>query len=327
MLGHAEPDADCLGSQLALASAIERLGGRAVLASAGPFLRPEISPWEANFLVDPTHAPAQYDFVVVADCSTSSRLGTWREASQGRPLLVVDHHSSPSDFEGVRYIDPAAPSTALMVYRIFQALNLPLDVPTAYALALGSCTDTGFFRHLGPGNGETLRMFAHLSEIGVSLQAIHALMNSGQTAGNIRLLGVLLGRVAFRWNDQVAIAIEEEGERERLGATQRPSDWLYQLLFTIDSVELIVVLRTEDGETIGGLRSRRRVDCARIASRLGGGGHVRASGFRTSLPPQEVIEAVMRMVWEDDGVTSEDRGRSNREPEPGQDASGVVPNE
>jgi len=40
--GHKEPDGDCVGSQLALRSALLRLGKEAVVCSAGPFTRTEL---------------------------------------------------------------------------------------------------------------------------------------------------------------------------------------------------------------------------------------------------------------------------------------------
>ena len=42
IIGHEEPDGDCLGSQKALASMLNRMGKTAVACSPGPFDRPEI---------------------------------------------------------------------------------------------------------------------------------------------------------------------------------------------------------------------------------------------------------------------------------------------
>lgn len=287
MVGHAEPDADCLGSQIALGQIIQQLGGSAILASAGPFLRPEIKSWESMFLQDPASCPG-VDFAVVVDCSSPSRVGFWQTKIGDLPTLVIDHHAVSEPFSGVTYIDPEAPSSALLVYRLLLALGLSLTPRIAYSLMLASCTDTGFFRHLGAGQGETLRMCADFSDHGVSLQDIYTLMNSGQLAPSLRLLGNLLGRMELAFEGRLAFTYENEGERSLLGAVHRPSDLLYQLILTIDSVEMVAVLRSEDGAVLGGLRSRRFVDCARIAGILGGGGHLRASGFRSERSMDEV---------------------------------------
>ncbi|HRZ89327.1 MAG TPA: bifunctional oligoribonuclease/PAP phosphatase NrnA, partial [Spirochaetia bacterium] len=39
IVGHKEPDGDCIGSQLALSSFLRRKGKRTVLLSSGPFTR------------------------------------------------------------------------------------------------------------------------------------------------------------------------------------------------------------------------------------------------------------------------------------------------
>jgi phosphoesterase RecJ-like protein len=281
ILGHAEPDADCLGSQIALAQLIQQLGGKTILCSPGPFLRSEIRSWEPLFQVRPREFFQSFDFVVVLDCSVAERTGDWQSVILGKPTLVIDHHSSGTSFGNLTYLDTTSPSTALLVYRIYQASRIPIDPVAAFALMMGSCTDTGFFRHLGPYQSETLFMSAQLSQLGVDLREVYRLMNSGQSPENLRLLGSLLERMELHFDGKVVVASEKEGERNELGATSRPTDQLYQLIFSIDSVELIIVLRPENGFTIGGLRSREFVDCGKLASRYGGGGHQRASGFRT----------------------------------------------
>ena len=49
IVGHKEPDGDCIGSQLALGSFLERRGKKTVLLSAGPFTRTEIASWSSRF--------------------------------------------------------------------------------------------------------------------------------------------------------------------------------------------------------------------------------------------------------------------------------------
>ena len=53
VVGHKEPDGDCVGSQLALGSFLRRRGKKVALLSAGPFTRTEIMPFEHAFSVYP----------------------------------------------------------------------------------------------------------------------------------------------------------------------------------------------------------------------------------------------------------------------------------
>ena len=47
--GHHEPDGDCAGSQITLASVLGRMGKESFLCSAGPFKRTEIIRWKDRF--------------------------------------------------------------------------------------------------------------------------------------------------------------------------------------------------------------------------------------------------------------------------------------
>ncbi|MDR2537429.1 MAG: bifunctional oligoribonuclease/PAP phosphatase NrnA, partial [Treponema sp.] len=49
VVGHKEPDGDCVGSQLALCSVLRRLGKQAIPCSAGPFKRSELKPYAECF--------------------------------------------------------------------------------------------------------------------------------------------------------------------------------------------------------------------------------------------------------------------------------------
>ena len=81
VVGHKEPDGDCIGSQLALASFLERRGKRVVLLSSGPFTRTEIAAYAPRFSDDPGSAlkDAGSCALVVLDCSSISRIGSIAE--------------------------------------------------------------------------------------------------------------------------------------------------------------------------------------------------------------------------------------------------------
>jgi len=49
IIGHREPDGDCIGSQLALASFLKSEGKRVHLLSSGPFTRFELLQYEHKF--------------------------------------------------------------------------------------------------------------------------------------------------------------------------------------------------------------------------------------------------------------------------------------
>jgi len=168
VVGHLEPDGDCVASAVAMARFLERRGKTVVLADQGPFDRPEVAGFQSLFRTDAPPAPETgRTAAVVVDCSTADRLGPALEAAvAGLSVLVIDHHASGQRFGTVRWVEPSAPAVTYMVQLLLESLGERIPAEDAELLLFGLCTDTGFFRHLGPGqeSGEALQAVARLVE-------------------------------------------------------------------------------------------------------------------------------------------------------------------
>ncbi|MDR0731291.1 MAG: DHH family phosphoesterase, partial [Treponema sp.] len=156
LAGHKEPDGDCIGSSLALASALRRLGKEAILCSAGPFKRTEIKSYEPLFTSSPGEAERRNAQVIIIDCSSPERTGDLGAHIKDLPLALIDHHcAGVQPGEGtVLYLDPEAPAATSMILALIEALGLNPTAEEAEYLLFGFCTDTGFFRHIDAGNME-----------------------------------------------------------------------------------------------------------------------------------------------------------------------------
>ena len=155
ILGHKEPDGDCVASQLALSHFLKRLGRKTVVLSEGPFDRPEISDYKNQFkdTLD-KNTLKNGDRAVVVDCSTSDRIGEFKTVTEKCDTLVIDHHSSGREFGNLRYIDTKAPSVTYIIQLIIESMGYKPDKYESELLLFGLCTDTGFFRHVEKGGGE-----------------------------------------------------------------------------------------------------------------------------------------------------------------------------
>jgi phosphoesterase RecJ-like protein len=282
--GHKEPDGDCVGSQLALCSALRRLGKEAVPCSAGPFKRAEAAVYADRFLSAPGPGERGGARVLLTDCSGLSRTGDLAPFLKGLPLGIIDHHAvgdGGGPGEGpVLYNIPEAPSTTCLVLRIIRALGLELAGEEAGLLFLGLCTDTGFFRHVDRGGELAFDAASALVRAGASPKEAFRAMHGGKSLNSRLLLGLLLSRLSSHFEGRLLLTFEEYEDTRRFGLEGRDSDSLYQLLQSVGGVEAAAVIRQEkpDNCTVG-LRSRDRVDVAALAARFGGGGHRNAAGF------------------------------------------------
>jgi phosphoesterase RecJ-like protein len=298
ILGHKEPDGDCIASQIAFGELLDSLGKQYRLFSVGPFDRPEISQFEGLFASEVRASDLEGNpAVVVLDCSTADRTGSVGARVQGLPTLVIDHHSSGEAFGSVRFVVISCPATTLLVLALSDAFGLTPSAEQARLILFGLCTDTGFFRHLGPGTGETFRTIARLVEAGTSTAEIFQMVYGKRDLHSRKLLALMLQRTESYWGDRLLLTWQTMDDRARMAGYLRGEDELYRLLQTVKGNEVVVFIKEEfEGRFSVGFRSNRMVDVGAVAASFGGGGHRQAAGcdMTGSLEPikKKVIEVL-----------------------------------
>jgi bifunctional oligoribonuclease and PAP phosphatase NrnA len=282
IVGHKEPDGDCVGSQLALRNALLRMGKEAKVSSAGPFKRAELKNYEGQF----TEIPKEKENlkIIVVDCSGMERTGNLQELLKSYPCAVIDHHEAvthpPSSVQQPIYVDANSPSCTLLIEKLINALGLDLTNEEADLLLFGLCTDTGFFRHLTDKNAYVFEAAARMVKRGANPKEIYKIMNGGKSLNSRLLMGNVLSRTESYFGGKLLISYETLKEFKKYGYEGRDSDNLNKMLLSVEGVEAVVIIRQEcaDSCTVS-LRSMDKVDVSRIAASFGGGGHKNASGF------------------------------------------------
>lgn len=297
VVGHKEPDGDCVGSQLALGSFLERQGKRAVLLSSGPFTRTEIAKFAPRFCASyETSNSGQASLaVIVVDCSSISRIGQVSDSlPPGLPVAFIDHHASGEVSGDVRLVDPSAPAVTYIVQNVIEFMSGAPTCEEAEYLLFGLCTDTGFFRHLDHRSGDIFAAAGRLADAGASPKHAFDMMNGGKPFASRKLMGELLSRAETRYDGKLIITSMNFADQERYGLVGRDSDMLYQLFLTVAGMEVAVVVRQESPEhcTVG-FRSRESVDVASIAAKFGGGGHRLAAGLHLEGQADDIVKHVI----------------------------------
>jgi len=297
LIGHKNPDGDCLSSQMAFGIFLERMGKKVCLLSPGPFDRPEIEHQEKHFQ---SHVPGDWKhtdpLVVVLDCSTIDRIGHLADEIKDFTVAVVDHHNSGMSFGDIQFIRPEAPSVTFLIHKIMEAFNEEPTPEEAKLLLFGIATDTGFFRHLESGSEELFRSVAELTKCGASPKDAHSEMYGGRTLKSKQLMGRLLSTVRSELDGKLLITHETEEDLLEFGTINRDSDALYQQLQGIKNVEAIILIRFESGSEISvGLRSKHYADIGAVAKSFGGGGHKKAAGFSWNGSAEDITEKLIQI--------------------------------
>ncbi|WP_347057541.1 bifunctional oligoribonuclease/PAP phosphatase NrnA [Blastococcus sp. HT6-30] len=296
--GHVQPDADALGSTLALAEGMRRRGARVLATFPGPFTLPASLGWipGAEGLVPSGSVPSSPDVFVSLDAASPGRLGELAPLlDRAGTSVVVDHHASNPGFGRVRLVDPTAPATVTLVTDLLDGVGVALDAQLATCLYAGLAADTGSFR-FGSTRPETHELAARLLRTGIDHAAISRRLFDTAPFGWLGLLSVVTGRAVLE--TQVGAGLvwtwSSTAEAAEHGLPGEQLEALVDVVRSAQEADVACVLKgQDDGSWSVSLRSRGATDVARVAMALGGGGHRAAAGY-TSVADRETTISTLR---------------------------------
>jgi len=301
---HVNPDGDSLGSQLALGLALRSMGKRVRIAGSqkppdrfAPLLVPGIleiladagglEPPEVTFLLD-TNDPA--------------RAGPFRDfcMAPGRVRLCLDHHlpsGQGAEFD-LSLVVPRAPATGSLVLALLDKLAVRLTDEMRRMLWVSIATDTGWFRFTNT-TPWALRDAARLVETGVDTEKLHRQIYEEYTVPRARVLGSLLAGIHAELGGALVWGSISQRTLVAEGVTVADLDGMVDFLKGVKGAQVtaLVVELDKDRHKVS-LRACDSVDVERIARRFGGGGHVKAAGYRFSGPHEDLIAALLAAVRE-----------------------------
>jgi phosphoesterase RecJ-like protein len=290
LLAHVDPDADALGSALALGIALRRRGARVQVSFASPDRVPEsLAPLDAlGLLVPASEVAAAPEVLVSCDAADPRRLGALGRllGTAGRTVML-DHHATNPGFGDVQVLDPAAEATVVLAHRVLVEMGVPIDADVARCLYAGLVTDTRGFRTAGPA---AYRLAAELVEAGADPAALARTLMDSHPFAWFAGLGGALERAVLEPSGLLHTTVPLADVRR-----YRPEeiDSVVDVLRTAVEAEVVAsVMQIEERRWRVSLRSAGAVDVAAIASALGGGGHAMAAGFTREGTEDDVLAAI-----------------------------------
>jgi phosphoesterase RecJ-like protein len=277
---HVFPDADAIGSQLALGNILQSLG-KNVFYYCDEFVPGMYEFMPGSEQLD-SNLPdiSQFDTAVAVDCGDRFRLGHEVDTLlQVNPFIVIDHHAGHKEFGNISWVEADRSSTAEMIFDLARALNVEISYNAAYNLYAGIVSDTGSFKYEST-TAHTFYVAGQLLNRGVIPSDVAGNLYDNYSVSRLKLLEKVLGSLELFSEGQIATIAATNEMFEASGAQREDTDEFINLPRALRSVKVSVFFKeTLDGFIKVSLRAKGECDVARIAMKFGGGGHRNAAGY------------------------------------------------
>jgi phosphoesterase RecJ-like protein len=292
---HARPDGDSIGSQLAMAYALEAMGKEVRLVNADPAPEhymdfPGVARIEIARSVDRSDAEA----LIVMESGDLKRTGV--SGLEGRFTINIDHHQGNTHYGDVNWVDESMAACGEMVFDLIEALDVPLTIEVATHVYLAILTDTGSF-HYANITPKTFEICRRTVEAGVNPGAMARRVFDQNSFGKLKLIGALLAEMDLLDGGRLAVMYLNDDIMNATGTTYNDTEGLINLPLTAREIQAVVFFKLgADGDIHVSMRSKYDVDVRAVAVRHGGGGHRNAAGFKVKGPLDAVRNGIIEEI-------------------------------
>ena len=285
------PDADSLGSALALEHIIGDMGKEPYLYCAvdTPTYLRYMSGWDRV----QKDLPKDFDASIIVDASTMTLFERLSQSGQqgwlaSKPCAVIDHHEiveNPIPFATVTVNDSSRASAGELIYIIAKQLNWSVSTAAQELLMTSILGDTqGLTNQLA--SSETYKIMAEFVENGVDRPKLEEQRREfGKMQPEIYSYKAdLIKRTEFADDGKIALVIIPQKEINTYSPLYNPAPLIQTDMLQTQGVEVAVVLKSyDDGRVTAAIRSNLASPiAAQLADHFGGGGHANASGFKVT---------------------------------------------
>lgn len=284
IMGHKNPDMDCLGAALGVAACAKLIGSRVFIVIDQPNESIDLALEQirrnaayADCIVTPEHAERLMrpsTVLVVVDTQRPVTTIAPQLIGMASRIVLIDHHRRSADYlenTTLHYLESRASSASELITEVLQYFDDNMRPPTfvCSALLAGITVDTKHFAfNVG---SRTFEAAGYLrrggADIGMVKQLFQDDMESftacAQTVEHAELIGhgIAVARVQKRAHGSKLIAAKAADQ-----------------LIGIRGIEAAFVVGEEDGTLYVSGRSLGRINVQLVCEKLGGGGHLTMAG-------------------------------------------------
>jgi phosphoesterase RecJ-like protein len=294
---HVRPDADSIGSGLALYLMLEQMGKTPVFLNTdrAPYPISKL-PGYGNIRLGQIH-PQPFDLVILIEGGSEERTG--QKQLTDYFCINIDHHAIASGEAAINWVVPEAAAVGELLYTLGLELGVEFSRDIAFNLFAAIAADTGSFKY----SNTTPASLAIASELarrgGFPPFAVSNLLFNSNPKEKIRMLTRVLATLETALDDRVAMIHFQRDFLSELSLKEIETEDIIAIARSIDGVEVVLFFKEiADDYFRVSIRSRGEFSARQVAQAFEGGGHDHAAGFfyrgNLNSAKKEILQLITR---------------------------------
>lgn len=304
VMGHTLTDVDSFGAAIGICRAANALGKKAnvVINEVSASLRPLYNMYIDNpsypddlFLTSEQalNLADENSMVVVVDTNRPKMVECEELLYLAKTIVVLDHHRQSSDSIDkalLSYIEPYASSACEMVSEILQYIVDDIQIPNLEASSMyaGIMIDTNSF--MNRTGVRTFEAAAFLRRSGADITLVRKMFRDDMEGYRAKA-AIISNAEVYQKKFAIATGIDLQVESPTIIGAQVANE-----LLDISEIKASFVLTEYNGKIYVSARSIDEVNVQVIMEKLGGGGHMNASGARFNHTDMDEAVACLKQV-------------------------------
>lgn len=242
-------------------------------------------------------ASIEYDTFISVDCGDADRLGKFQEDFEKADVTInIDHHGTNNFFAQYNEVQRNASASCEVIYDLVCLAGCPLTEHLARSLYTGILTDTGGFMHSST-TARTHEIVAQLMKVPFPFTKVYYKYMYEKSKTATIMEAIAIGHLEQLWDKPYYMTYVTLEEMAKQHATKEDLGSIVSSIKNIKGCDLAIFIYPLDEQHYKvSFRSNPPYDVAKLASAIGGGGHIRAAGATIEGNFEEAIQSIHELL-------------------------------
>ncbi len=294
---HVRPDADSIGSGLALYLMLQQLGKDVFYYNTdpAPFPLTKLPGYEVIRLAQVY--PEPFDLLLLVEGGTEDRTGL--DNIEKYFTINIDHHATSAQDANINWVDPSVSAVGELIYQLGIELGITFTRDIGFNLYAAISSDTGSFKYSNT-TYKSLRIASELVEnCNFAPYEVSDLLFYSNHLEKVEMIEKVLSTMELEFDNTVAFIYFKREFLTSLSLQDIETEDVISIARSIIGVEATLFFKEIDDNFYRvSIRSRGRVSSQKLARHFKGGGHDHAAGFFFQGEIKDAKKEILQVIGE-----------------------------